>query len=150
MLLRVGDVIKQAKPMPQFDFQGMLFTVINLSTEGVITIENPTLGRGVMDYSAFAQFFEIWVMQDNIEETDEPPKRTWSEWQDADDYGYDMYQFKENGKRLVVRNVFGGMTASASCHPSDTFDIAKGLKLAVARVIAKAMAREVAAIKASM
>ena len=150
MLLSEGDALKQVKPMPQFNYQEMLFKVVNISTDGIITFESPSLGRGIMDYSTFAQYFEKWDESKNAEESLYPPKRVWSEWKDADELGYEMYQYKENGKRLVARFVFGGMQASTSCHPSDTFDIAKGLKLAVARIRCKSAAKEVAAIKASM
>ena len=145
MLLREGDLIRLVNPMPQFHFQERLFRVIGISPDGAITIENPNIGRGIMDYDAFARYFEK-----HDEDPPAPPKRTWSDWKDGGEFGYDHFLYKENGKRLVVKFIFGGTKASASCHPLDTFDAAKGIKLAVARHRAKAMAREVAAIKASM
>ena len=152
MLLREGDLIKLAKPMRQFDHQGTLFKIISLSTNGIMTIENPTLGGGVMDYSAFAQFFEKWDSPEITDDDLEPPKRAWSDWKLGDDIdsSYSSFMFKENGKRLVAKYIYGGVQASASCHPNDTFDLAKGMRLAVARVKAKNALREAEAIKLRM
>jgi len=148
MILREGDSIKLVKPIPMFNFIGSIFTITKLTTEGSITMENPKLGLCIMNYNAFALFFEKCEAAEVKEKT--PPKRVWSSWAERFHPQLGHLMFRENGKRLTVKRRSGSIQAHATCHSSDTFDIGKGFTLAAARLQVKEMQKAVADIKAGM
>lgn len=148
MILREGDFIKLVKPIPMFDYVGIVFSIIKLTTDGAITAENPKLGLCLMNYNAFALFFEKCEAPEAEEKVS--LKRTWSDWAERFHPQLGHILFRENGKRLTVRRKNGNIQAHATCHPGDAFDASKGFMLAAARLRVKEMQMIVAEIKASM
>lgn len=133
-----GNILKLEKKIPGINYLniGDEFKVEEISENGVIII-TCSYGTGIMSYEELQEYFS------KVEPKPVKPVRVWSKWF----HGRDIEiisegekiktEYRTNSKRLEVRTVglLGGeVKATASCHEEDTFNAAKGLELAEAKL----------------
>lgn len=127
-MLTVGDKIRLKKIMGVFTNIGEVCEVVNVSEDMSICFRFKNgIHLGCMSYKEFETYF------DKIEQ----PKYMWTdwEWEAKGDKRDEGYEFKTNGKKVIVRKC--GFKATATCHPNDIFDKRKGIKIALARINVK-------------
>jgi len=113
-MLMTGDNFKQTSKIGCFDKVGDTFKVTDISNDGMITF-SASYGMGMMSYDEFNSHFEKVEHQ------------PWSDWIQREGYSY-----RTNNKQVKIKK--DGFSARSSCHPSDSFDLEKGIAIALARV----------------
>lgn len=118
-MLVVGNTIKMVKSVGPFVQGGTTFAVTKIQ-DGIIYF-NCNMGTGCMSYNEFNEYFEV-----------EQPKREWTEW------AYNPARrvwYKTNGKKVkvLIPTSQSRQIGIASCHPTDTFNLEKGIEIAYAR-----------------
>lgn len=145
MLIK-GDKIKLVKSMGCFNNIGEICDVVNVSEDAVISFKFGGAHLGCMSYNEFEKYFK---KVENI-------KRDWTEWTKLDRrveyYNIDndlvdaTVEYRHNGLMVQVRakNLSGKeyMKTRSSCHKNDVFDLKKGLKIAIARLVVKFLDEE--------
>ena len=139
-----GERIRLIKPMGVFKNIGEVCEVIDVAEGGVISFRFGGYHLGCMSYDEFLKYFE------GVEE------RTWTDWEykvitfnDIHDYRVSIkIKYRNNGKKVQVRR--GSLKAESSCCKEDTFNLDKGLHLAINRLIVKYLDNEVKSIAKSM
>lgn len=128
-MLVVGDKIKQVKPIGGFDKVGTVFNVVGIEN-GAISFKSD-FGIGMMSWNEYNEHFE------KVEQPYTPEsKHVWTDWEDPiEDDWIESYVFKTNNKKVIVR--CDGIKAESTCHPNDTFDLKKGIAIALSRVHVK-------------
>jgi len=116
-VLVTGDMFKQISSIGSFNKVGDKFKVTDISADGMITF-SASYGMGMMSWKEFNEHFE------KIE------CNHWGEWVENDEYVY-----KTNNKQVKVKK--DGLIARSSCHPTDTFNLNKGISIALARIDVK-------------
>lgn len=155
-MLKIGDKIKYVKADPFIEMPlGTIMTITDITgtaiaVQGDYKADGSTVGliKGLMSYDKYEKHFEK-IIEEKVEK-----KNIWTDWMDIEDiccedlqcsscpYYYlcdlDM-QYKTNGKRIIVKpkGKYDFIKSYATCHKTDTFDLAVGLKVALARLNVK-------------
>lgn len=157
-MLKIGDKLKYTKTNWLIDIPlGTVLTVTDIngivvSAKAEYKVDNNVVGMlsCIMSYDEIEKYFE------KVIETKEQ-NRVWTEWETigakicenicCDECMYEPVclritdgEYKTNGKRVKVRckvNNDKYITAEATCHKIDTFDLTKGLKVACGRLAVK-------------
>ena len=126
-MITIGDNIRMIKAIPGFDRVGEDFQITDiLNGEQDMLTFMCGYGMGVISTDGFSQFFSKHVAQ------------KWTDWENVM-FGDKAYSYRTNGKRVMAKR--NGVKASASCHPTDVFDLETGIGLCANRIGAKEMAR---------
>lgn len=138
-----GDRIKLVQPMGVFTNIGEICEVIDVSTGGVISFKfGGGLHLGCMSYDEFEKHFELVEVK---------PKNSWTKWDSVEELmgNYSYYNpfngflntinavYKTNGKKVIVKDLDTKIKAHSTCHKNDTFDLFKGIDIAMYRLIGK-------------
>lgn len=131
MLIK-GDKIKLIKKMGVFDNIGEICEVVEIMEGGAINFKFGKYNLGCMSYNEYEKYFE---KVENV-------RTKWSEWMSCalvvGDAG-ERYEYKTNNTKVLVRLIDSGLYKSkSSCYKEDKFDLALGIKLAIARSELKA------------
>ena len=163
-MLKIGDKIKLIKADPMIEMPlGTIMTITDIvgtaiAVEGDYTVNGCAIGKikGLMSYDKYEKYFEKIIEKPKVVATE------WSEWKtrslcDTDDVcehcskGFacactESLLYRHNNKKVMIKivarsthlypNMPNGkvLTACASCHPDDTFDLKKGIKIAIEKI----------------
>jgi hypothetical protein len=145
-MLVKGDKIKLVKAMGCFDNIGEVCEVVNISEDAAISFKFGEMHLGCMSYNEFKKYFE------KVENA----KHEWTKWtrleRRVEYYNIDndlveaAVEYRQNGLRVQVRakdlSEKEYIKARSSCHKNDAFDLSKGLKIAIARLVVKFLDEE--------
>lgn len=137
MLLMSGSKIKLVKEIPGLRMQfkvGDIFTVEEVLGNNYIKFGS-FLGNGIMSLQEFDEYFEVITEE-------------WSSWEPVNPSYYKPYfdekfsaVYRTNGHTVEVKS-FGfndclstENRAFAKCSPSDEFDLEKGVKIALLKLL---------------
>ena len=132
-MIFAGDMVKLTKPICDFDRVGNIFLVETIAADNT-----PSASKNIVKLScSYGNGFisAEWLQEHFIKVTTHP----WSSWKHVL-IGNCVYQYRTNGKRVTLR--LGGLKASASCHPMDSFSLEEGIKICAERIAAKAALKE--------
>jgi hypothetical protein len=144
-MLVVGSEFIDMKPLNGFNYVGNRFNVTQI-TDGMIGFKAGKGcnfdGVGTMSFDEFHTYFKEIIPKTEKPEIKKVHKKNsnWTHWKFVYCDGA-MIAYKYNGKRVIVKR--DKCTASASCHPTDKFDLEYGLGLAIARLIPRLIKRDI-------
>lgn len=118
-MLSVGDKIKMVKSVGMYDGIGIIFEINKIDTDGTI-IFTSELGIGYMSEDEFEKHFEKVEI------------RQWTDWIETKS-GF-TYR-TDNEKYVKVKK--DKYEAKSSCHPCDTFNLAKGIAICLQKIDTK-------------
>lgn len=127
-----GDKIKLVKKMGAFDNIGEICEVTDVQEGGIICFRFGGCHLGCMSYDEYIKYFEP------VEDIKKTPARVWTVWKTRfvdENEIVRIICYRHNGKR--VQAMYGELRAESCCHATDTFDLEKGLMLAIKRLEVK-------------
>ena len=122
-MLVKGDKIKFIEDVGSFHLRGMIFEIIDVLENGMISVKNEH-GIGILSYDDSGKYYK------KVREL------KWSNWiKEVDIRSHRVFFYKTNGKRIIVKQ--NGLKAHATCRDTDEFNLEKGIMLSLARLKVK-------------
>lgn len=160
-MIKIGDKIKYVKNDWGIDLPiGTVLEVKGIQKTNILASANYKVHNCVVaeiqcivSYDEIQKYFEKVI---DTKEEKQKSKRVWTDWKEfelCDLKGFDceychyrllcntdtMFEYKTNYKKTIVKCKIGNeiLKAESTCHKNDTFNINKGLEIALKRLAVK-------------